>query len=43
MAAGKISTQSPVGKAFLGSGVGDSVVAKVPSGDLEYEILEITR
>jgi transcription elongation factor GreA len=42
-AAGKISVQSPVGKALRGRGVGDSVVAKVPAGDIELEILEITR
>ena len=43
MAAGKISTESPVGEALLGGEVGDTVVANVPSGDLPLEILEITR
>ena len=43
LASGKISIQSPVGKALLGHSVGDVVVAKVPAGDLELEILEITR
>ena len=43
MASGKISTQSPVGKAILGSSVGDVVTAKVPAGDLNMEILEISR
>lgn len=42
-AAGKISVQSPVGKALRGCGVGETVVAKVPAGDIELEILEITR
>lgn len=42
-AAGKISVKSPVGKALRGRGVGDTVVAKVPAGDIELEILEITR
>ncbi len=42
-ASGKISVQSPVGKALLGHSVGDTVLAKVPAGDLELEILEITR
>lgn len=42
-AAGKISVQSPVGKALRGRGVGETVVAKVPAGDIELEILEITR
>ena len=43
MASGRISTQSPVGKAFLGASVGDIVVAEVPVGDLTYEVLEISR
>lgn len=43
MAAGKISVQSPVGKAFLGHPVGDTVAAQVPAGVLEFEILEISR
>lgn len=43
LAAGKISTQSPVGKALLGASVGDTVVAKVPAGDIALEILEISR
>lgn len=43
LAAGKISTQSPVGKALLGKSVGEIVVAQVPAGDLRLEILEITR
>lgn len=43
MAAGKISSQSPVGKALLGAAVGETVVAKVPAGDLPLEILEISR
>lgn len=42
-ATGKISTRSPVGEALLGGAVGDSVVAKVPAGDLPLEILEISR
>ena len=41
MANGKISASSPVGKAVLGSAVGDEVVAKVPAGDLTLKILEI--
>lgn len=43
LSAGKISTQSPVGKALLGKGVGETAIAKVPAGDLPLEILEITR
>lgn len=43
MAAGKISTKSPVGKALLGKSSGEVVVARVPAGDLELEIIDITR
>ncbi len=43
MARGRISVQSPVGKALLGLSVGDTAVAKVPAGDIVLEILEITR
>ena len=43
MAAGKISTKSPVGQALLGHAVGDTVVAKVPAGDLQLQIIEISR
>jgi transcription elongation factor GreA len=41
--AGKISINSPIGKALLGSVVGQVVLAKVPAGDMELEVLEITR
>ncbi len=43
MAAGKISTKSPVGQALLGKSMGETVVAKIPAGDLKLEILEISR
>ncbi|MDK1020885.1 MAG: transcription elongation factor GreA [Candidatus Hydrogenedentes bacterium] len=43
MAAGKISTKSPVGQALLGKSIGETVVAKIPAGDLKLEILEISR
>ena len=43
MAHGKISVQSPVGKALLGRSVGETAVAKVPAGDLVLEIIEISR
>ena len=42
-ASGKISVQAPVGKALLGHGEGETVVVTIPAGDLELEILEITR
>lgn len=37
----RISVQSPIGKALLGTKVGDHVKIEVPSGVLEYEILKI--
>lgn len=43
MASGKISVKSPVGQALLGTSVGDVVVAKVPAGDIPFEILDISR
>lgn len=39
--AGIIACTSPVGRAFIGKCVGDTCVVKTPSGDKEYEILEI--
>ncbi len=42
MANGKISTQSPVGKALLGCSVGETTTASVPAGDLQLEIIEIS-
>ncbi len=38
---GKISNESPMGKAFLGHRVGDSVEVRTPGGAEKYEILEI--
>ena len=38
---GKISVQSPVGKALIGHVVGDIVVIKAPARTVEYEIQEI--
>ncbi|MEY3405356.1 MAG: transcription elongation factor GreA, partial [Bacteroidota bacterium] len=40
--AGKISTQSPIGKGLLGKKKGDSAMIKTPAGEIEFEILEIT-
>lgn len=40
---GKISVDSPIGKAILGKEVGDEVNVKVPAGTLELEILKIER
>jgi transcription elongation factor GreA len=38
---GKISVQSPVGKALIGHKVGDVVTIKTPAKTVEYEIQEI--
>lgn len=40
---GRISDESPVGKALLGHAVGERVEAEVPSGILAFDILEISR
>ncbi len=40
---GKISIDSPIGKSLLGKKVGDIAVVEVPAGQMELEILEITR
>ncbi len=38
---GKISNESPIGKAFLGKNKGAKVSVKTPRGIIEYEILDI--
>lgn len=40
-ASGKISHESPVGKALLGLKVGDKVKIKLPHGEFTYKILEV--
>lgn len=39
---GKLSVQSPVGKALIGHKVGDAVTIKTPGKTVEYEIQEIS-
>lgn len=39
--AGKISTQSPIGKGLLGKKQGDMVKIKTPAGEMEFEIISI--
>lgn len=41
LASGKISTDSPVGRALIGRKVGDTVDVHTPGGLARYEILEI--
>jgi len=39
---GKISNESPVGRALMGKRVGDTVTVRVPSGTITYTIVEIS-
>lgn len=41
-ARGRISWQSPIGKALLGKEVGDEILVKVPSGELTYEVIDLS-
>lgn len=38
---GKISNESPLGRAFLGKKKGESVEVKTPGGSVSYQIIEI--
>lgn len=38
---GRISNESPLGRAFLGKRKGDKVSVSTPGGEVEYEILDI--
>ncbi len=40
---GSISDESPVGKALLGHGIGDEVIAEAPGGHLTFKILDISK
>lgn len=40
---GKISDESPIGKALIGAKLGDVVVVETPSGTIELKVLEISR
>lgn len=39
--AGKISTQSPIGKGLLGKKKGESAKIKTPAGEMDFEIITI--
>src|SRR5258708_3196643 len=39
---GKLSTESPIGKALLGKKIGDTVVVSAPARELNYTITKIT-
>ena len=43
LAKGKISVNSPIGKGLLGKSVGEIAQINVPSGIINFEVLEITR
>ena len=38
---GKISVTSPISRALVGKSEGDSVAIKTPSGEINYEIIEV--
>ena len=40
-AKGFISNESPVGSAFIGKSIGDSVVVKTPKGEVRYSVVGI--
>ena len=40
---GKISNESPVGKALIGAKVGDIVEVETQAGTITYKVLEIQR
>jgi transcription elongation factor GreA len=40
--AGKISTQSPIGKGLLGKKKGEMAKIKTPAGEIEFEIIDIS-
>ena len=42
-AAGKITDESPVGKALIGHKVGDKVTVETPNGALQFKIAEIIK
>ena len=40
---GKISNESPVGKALIGTKVGDTITVETQAGAFQYKVLEIQR
>ena len=39
---GKLAATTPIAKALIGHGVGETVEARVPAGVLKFKILEIS-
>ncbi|MEZ4688425.1 MAG: GreA/GreB family elongation factor [Bacteroidia bacterium] len=42
LAQGRLSIASPVGKALLGKEKGDRVIVKIPAGETQFDILDVT-
>ena len=42
-AVGKISDESPIGKAVIKKKIGDTFIVEAPIGEIEYEVLEISK
>jgi transcription elongation factor GreA len=40
-AKGRISNDSPIGRALLGAKKGDTVTAKTPNGEIKFKVLEV--
>lgn len=40
--AGRLSTQSPIGKGLLGKKKGESAIIKTPAGEIEFQVMDIT-
>ncbi len=40
---GKISDQSPIGAALIGSRKGEEIVVKTPAGDIAFKVLDVWR
>ena len=40
---GKISNESPVGKALMGAKVNDVITVETPAGTFQYQVLEIQK
>lgn len=40
---GKLSNESPLGKALLGAAVGETIRAEAPAGIMEYKLVSISR
>ena len=41
--AGKISDESPIGKALLGKKIGDEVIVEAPGGEFKFKIIDISK